>query len=142
MPFGLSNAPSTFMRLMTQVLKNFIGKYVVVYFDDILIYSKDRIQHLEHLDSVFKVLQENQLYINLKKCYFMINRVVFLGYIVSAKGIHMDDEKVKAILDWPNPKSLTNVRSFHGLASFYRCFIKDFSSIIAPMMDVLKKKEF
>lgn len=142
MPFGLSNAPSTFMRLMTQVLKNFIGKYVVVYFDDILIYSKDRIQHIEHLDSVFKVLQENQLYINLKKCYFMINRVVFLGYIVSAKGIHMDDEKVKAILDWPNPKSLTNVRSFHGLALFYRRFIKGFSSIIAPMMDVLKKKEF
>ena len=142
MPFGLSNAPNTFMRLMTQVLKNFMGKYMVVYFDDILIYRKDRIQHLEHLDSVFKVLQENQLYINLKKCYFLTNRIVFLGYVVSAEGIHMDDEKVKAILDWPNPKSLIDVRSFYGLASFYRRFIKGFSSIIAPMMDVLKKKEF
>ncbi|XP_008777802.1 uncharacterized protein LOC103697676 [Phoenix dactylifera] len=142
MPFGLSNAPGTFMRLMTQVLKNFMGKYVVVYFHDILVYSKDSIEHVNHLSNVFKMLHKNQLYMNLKKCSFTTNQVVFLGYVVSADGIKMNDEKVKAILDWPTPRSLTDVRNFHGLASFYRRFIRHFSTIAAPMMDVLKKKKF
>lgn len=128
------------MRLMTQALKPFMGKCVVVYFDDILIYSRDKIQHLEHLANVFTVLHGNQLYVNLKKCSFMANRIVFLGYVVSAESIHMDSEKVRAILDWPTPKSPTDLRSFHGLASFYRRFIKNFSNIIAPVLDVLKAR--
>ncbi|KAH9769539.1 Endonuclease [Citrus sinensis] len=99
MPFGLSNAPSTFMRLMNHVLRAFIGKFVVVYFDDILIYTKG-----EHLQSVLTVLKKEKLYANLKKCSFCTNQIVFLGYVVSAKGIEVDKEKVKAIKEWPTPK--------------------------------------
>ena len=142
MPFGLSNAPSTFMRLMNQVLKPFLGKFVVVYFDDILIYSQDEKEHLLHLRKVFQVLHENELYVNLKKCMFMTTQLVFLGFVVSSRGIQVDEEKVKAIRDWPIPKSATEVRSFHGLASFYRRFIRNFSTVVAPMTDCLKKGTF
>uniref|UniRef100_A0A2N9HYV7 Reverse transcriptase domain-containing protein n=1 Tax=Fagus sylvatica TaxID=28930 RepID=A0A2N9HYV7_FAGSY len=114
MPFGLTNAPSTFMRLMNHVLRAFIGKFVVVYFDDILVYSKDLNEHIEHLRYVFDVL-------NVKSC------------------IEVDEEKVKAIKEWPTPKSITEVRSFHGLASFYRRFVKDFSTLAAPLTEVIKK---
>lgn len=142
MPFGLSNAPSTFMRLMNQVLRPFIGSFVVVYFDDILIYSKTKDEHLEHLKQVLQVLQENQLYINLKKCTFCTNKLLFLGFIVGEDGIQVDEEKVRAIRDWPTPKSVTEVRSFHGLATFYRRFVRDFSTITAPITECLKKGKF
>jgi len=135
MPFGLSNVPSTFMRLMTQTLKPFLEKFVVVYFDDILIYSPSEEVHLLHLREVFTVLQANELYINLKKCSFMTTSLIFLGFVVSSQGIHVDDDKVKAIRDWPIPKSTTEVRSFHGLATFYRRFIRNFSSLVAPITD-------
>ncbi|KAH9744280.1 Endonuclease [Citrus sinensis] len=139
MPFGLSNAPSTFMRLMNHVLRAFIGKFVVVYFDDILIYSKGLDEHIEHLQSVLTVLRKEKLYANLKKCSFCTNQIVFLGYVVSAKGIEVDEEKVKAIKEWPTPKSVSEVRSFHGLASFYRRFVKDFSTLAAPLTEIVKK---
>ncbi|KAH9716982.1 Endonuclease [Citrus sinensis] len=139
MPFGLSNAPSTFMRLMNHVLHAFIGKFVVVYFDDILIYSKGLDEHIEHLQSVLTVLRKEKLYANLKKCSFCTNQIVFLGYVVSAKGIEVDEEKVKAIKEWPTPKSVSEVRSFHGLASFYRRFVKDFSTLAAPLTEIVKK---
>nr|GEV61298.1 transposon Ty3-I Gag-Pol polyprotein [Tanacetum cinerariifolium] len=130
MPFGLSNAPSTFMRLMTQVLRPFMGKFVVVYFDDILIYSHTKEEHLGHLRKVIKVLADNDLFVNLKKCTFLTNKLLFLGYIVSSDGIHVDETNVQAVRDWPSPKTLPKVRSFHGLATFYRRFTSDAAHIV------------
>ncbi|GJX56939.1 transposon ty3-I gag-pol polyprotein [Tanacetum coccineum] len=119
MPFGLSNAPSTFMRLMTQVLRPFMGKFVVM-----------------------KELADNDLFVNLKKCTFLTNKLLFLGYIVSSDGIHVDETNVQAVRDWPSPKTLSEVRSFHGLATFYRRFVRNFSSIVAPITNCLKKGLF
>ena len=139
MPFGLTNAPSTFMRLMNHVLRAFIGKFVVVYFDDILIYSKSFDEHLDHIRQVLAVLREEKLYGNIAKCTFCTDRVVFLGFVVSADGIQVDEEKVKAIQDWPTPVNVSQVRSFHGLASFYRRFVKNFSTLAAPLNNLTKK---
>ena len=140
--FGLSNAPSTFMRAMTQILKPFIGKFLVVYFDNILIYSKTKQEHLSHVHRIFLTLRAEKLYVNLKKCSFMQTQVVFLGFIVIMQGIAVDLEKVRAIKEWPKPKTLSEVRSFHGLVTFYRQFIKDFNIIMAPITDSIKKEKF
>jgi len=142
MPFGLSNAPSTFMRLMNQVFEPYIGKFVVVYFDDILIYSKDEQAHQSHLNKIMHVLEHEQLYGNLKKCTFFTHEVTFLGYIVSSEGNKVDEGKIEAIRTWPQPQSIHDVRSFHGLASFYRRFIRNISTIMSPMTEVLKGSLF
>ena len=140
MPFGLTNAANTFMRLMNHVLRHFIGKFVVVYFDDILIYSKTLDDHLEHLRSVLEVLRKESLYANREKYTLCTNQVVFLGFVVSSKGVQVDEEKVKAIRDWPTPKNVSEVRSFHGLASFYRRFVKDFSILASPLNEIVNKR--
>jgi hypothetical protein len=123
MPFGLMNAPSTFMRLMNEVLKDFIGKFVIVYLDDILIFGKTKEKHLKHLTAVMKRLQQEKLLINMKKSSFMRTELIYLGFVISANEMKMEPEKIEAIKDWPSPKSVFEVRSFHGLASFYRKFI-------------------
>jgi hypothetical protein len=107
MPFSLTNAPITFMRLMNHALRSFLGRFVVVYFDDILVYSKSLDEHIKHLHYVLAVLRKEKLYANLKTCYFCLDKVVFLGYLVSGKGLAVDEEKVKAIKEWPTPKSIT-----------------------------------
>ncbi|XP_019432645.1 PREDICTED: uncharacterized protein LOC109339632, partial [Lupinus angustifolius] len=139
MPFGLTNAPSTFMRLMNHVLREFLGKFVVVYFDDILIYSKTLDEHHEHLKAVLIVLRKEKLYANMEKCTFCVDHVIFLGFKINANGVHVDQEKIKAIQDWPTPKTVTEVRSFHGLASFYRRFVKDFSTLASPLNELVKE---
>jgi RNase H-like domain found in reverse transcriptase/Reverse transcriptase (RNA-dependent DNA polymerase) len=126
------------MRLMNLVFKSFIGRFLVVYFDDILVYNTGESEHLEHFRQVFEVLAEQKLYINLKKREFLTSNLVFLGYVVSAKGIHVDPSKVDAIVSSPIPANIHDVRSFHGLASFYRRFIRDFSTLVSPITECLK----
>ena len=109
---------------MNQMFRPYIGKFVVVYFDDILVYSKNEHEHQDHLTQVMLVLEREKLFGNLKKCSFFTPEVTFLGYIVSEDGIKVDEGKVEAIRSWPIPKSIHDVRAFHGLASFYRRFIR------------------
>jgi hypothetical protein len=139
MPFGLTNAPSTFMRLMNEVLRSFIGIFVVVYFDNILIYNKSLDGHSEHLCAIFGALREACLFANLEKCIFCTDRVAFLGYVVTPQGIEVDEVKIKAIKSWPIPATLTQLQSFIGLAGFYRRFMRDFSTIAAPLNNLMKK---
>ncbi|XP_066374965.1 uncharacterized protein [Miscanthus floridulus] len=139
MPFGLTNAPSTFMRLMNEVLRPFIGLFVVVYFDDILIYSKSMEEHLDHLRAVFDALRAANLFANIEKCMFCTQCVSFLGYVVTPQGIEVDSSKIDAIRAWPTPTTVTQIRSFLGLAGFYRRFVRDFSSIAAPLHELTKK---
>jgi hypothetical protein len=140
MPFGLTNAPSNFMSLMNEVLKYFIGKFVIINLDDILIFSKTEEEHIKHLTTIMRRLQQEKLLINLKKSYFMKTQLIYLGFVISSNDLKMDPEKIRAIRYWPSPKSVFEVQSFHGLASFYRKFIKNFSEICAPMMDTVKKR--
>ena len=118
MPFGLTNAPSTFMRLMIELLKRFLDKFVIVYLDDILIFSKTKEEHLDNIRQVLQRLKEEKLLINLKKCSFMQEEIVYLGFVISADGLKMDPKKVKSILEWPTPKNQSEVRSFHGWLVF------------------------
>jgi hypothetical protein len=140
MPFGLTNAPITFMRLMNEVLKEFIGKFVIVYLDDILVFSKTTGEHLKHLAIVMQKLQQEKLLINMKKSSFMKTEFIYLGFVISENELRMDLDKVEVIKNWPSPKNIFEVRSFHGLASFYRKFIPNFSGISATMMDTVKKR--
>jgi hypothetical protein len=139
MPFGLTNAPSTFMRFMNDVLRAFIGRFVVVYFDDILIYSTTLEEHLDHLRAIFNALRDARLFGNIDKCTFCTDRVSFLGYVVTPQGIEVDQAKVEAIQSWPGPTTVTEVRSFLGLAGFNRRFVKDFSTIAGPLHELTEK---
>jgi len=124
MPFGVTNAPVLFMDYMNMIFRPFLGKFVVVFIDDILIYSKTHEEHVEHLRTVLGIMREKQLYAKLSKCDFWIKEMQFLGLVISAQGIVMDPTKVEAVIKWECPKLLTEIRSFMGLAGYYRRFIE------------------
>lgn len=140
MPFGLTNAPATFQALMNRILQPFLDKFVVVYLDDILIYSKTPEEHLEHVAKVLEVLQQSQLYVGLDKCAFGLREVDFLGHIVSANGIKPDPKKIQAVLDWPVPRNVHDVRSFLGLTGYYRRFIRHYAHKALPLTELTKEQ--
>jgi hypothetical protein len=139
MPFGLCNAPATFQHLMDTVLWDILWQFVVVYIDDINVGSKTFDKHLLHLEQVFLRLEQARLKLSLKKCFFFKDKIPFLGYVVSRKGIHTDPEKLRTIKEFPVPKDLTQLQGFIALASYYRKFVKGFSSIAEPLNRLLKK---
>ena len=139
MPFGLCNAPATFQRLMDTVLRDILWQYVVVYIDDINIGSKTFEEHLFHLEQVFTRLEKAGLKLSPEKCFFFEEELPFLGHVVSREGIHTDPEKLKVINNFPIPKDLTQLRGFIALASYYRKFVKGFSSIVEPLHRLLRK---
>ncbi len=139
LPFGLTNAPATFMHLMQQIYRPYLDEFVLVFLDDILVYSKTEDEHLKHVKLVLDKLRENQLYARSSKCAFFKQRIDFLGYVVTKNGITMDASKVTAIVDWPSPlRNQRDVRSFMGLAGYYRRFVKGFSQIGSPLTELLK----
>jgi hypothetical protein len=133
MPFGLTNAPSTFQALMNEVFRAFLRKYVLVFFDDILIYSITWAQHCKHVKIVLDILDTQQLYIKQSKCEFGQQKVQYLGHIISAEGVGVDPEKVEAMKQWPKPKTLKAMRGFLGLTGYYRRFIQDYGKIAVPL---------
>ncbi|GJY98782.1 putative reverse transcriptase domain-containing protein, partial [Tanacetum coccineum] len=140
MPFGLTNAPAIFMDLMNRVCKPYLDKFVIVFIDDILIYSKNKQEHEEHLKQILELLKKEELYAKFSKCEFWISKVLFLGHMIDSKGIHVDPAKIEAIKDWTSPKSPTEIRQFLGLAGYYRRFIEGFSKIAKPMTKLTQKK--
>jgi len=128
------------MHSMNEMLKEFIGKFVIMYLDDILIFSKTREEHFRHVRYVLEKLQQNKLLINIKKCTFFEKELVYLGFMIEENVLKMDLEKATTILSSPSPKCLFEVQCFHWLASFYRKFIRDFSGRCAPMLDKMKKE--
>ena len=139
LPFGLTNAPAHFMQLMQEVFHELLDICVVVYLDDVLIYSRNEKEHDEHLTRVLQLLRQNKLYAKLSKCELYMKQISFLGHTLSKDGVHMETSKVEAINQWPEPKSVPDLRAFLGLAGYYRRFIAFFSAIALPLTAMLKK---
>ena len=133
MPFGLTNAPATFMDLMHRIFQPYLDQFVVVFVDDILIYSQLEWEHEYHLRIILQLLRDHQLYAKFTKCEFLLTMVRFLGHVVSASRLSVDLEKVEQVMSWERPKSVFEICSFLGMAGYYRRFIEDFSRIAAPM---------
>ena len=139
MPFGLTNALAAFMDLMNRVFRDYLDSFVIVFIDDILIYSKSPEEHEYHLRLVLQRLKEHRLYAKFSKCKFWLEEVAFLGHIVNREGISIDLEKIKAKTEWQRPTNVTEIRSFLGLAGYYRRFIEGFSRLAAPLTRLTQK---
>jgi hypothetical protein len=142
MPFGLTNAPSTFQELNNSIFKPALWKFVLVFFVDIIIYSKSWEDHVWHVDKVLQLLKEQQLYAKPSKCFFGVKEVDYLGHIVSHEGVKVDPNNIKAMMDWPIPKTLKNRRGFLGLIGYYRKFVRNYGRIETPLTALTKKDAF
>ncbi|GKC17468.1 putative reverse transcriptase domain-containing protein [Tanacetum coccineum] len=141
MPFGLTNAPAVFMDLMNRVCKPYLDKFVIVFIDDILIYSHNKEEHADHLRIILELLRKEKLYAKFSKCDFWISIVQFLGHVIDSQGIHVDPAKIKAVKNWASPTTPTEIRQFLGLAGYYRRFIKDFSKIAKSLTELTQKNK-
>src|ERR1043165_9770056 len=141
MSFGLTNAPDAFMELMNRVCRTMLDRFVIVFIDDILIYSRSDTEHAYHLREVLETLRKERLYAKFSKCAFWLREVQFLGHVVNKSGILVDPSKAKAVVEWVSPKNPSEIRSFLGLAGYYRRFIQDFSKIALPLTKLTKKHE-
>ena len=130
MPFGLTNAPATFQCTMNDILQAYLRRFVLVFFDDILVYSKTWEEHLDHLKQVLETLQHHQFYANHKKCDFGQREIQYLGHVISGQGVQMDPQKISAILHWPIPTSLKALRGFLGLTGYYRRFVYNYGKMV------------
>ncbi|GKB40736.1 reverse transcriptase domain-containing protein [Tanacetum coccineum] len=139
MPFGLTNAPAVFMDLMNRVCKPYLDKFMIVFIDDILIYSKSEEEHAEHLKLILELHKKDEFYAKFSKCDFWLSKVQFLGHVIDSEGIHVDPAKIESIKDWASPKTPTEIRQFLGLAGYYRRFIEGFSKIAKPMTKLTQK---
>ncbi|GJX75262.1 putative reverse transcriptase domain-containing protein [Tanacetum coccineum] len=139
MPFGLTNAPTVFMDLMYRVYKPYLDKFVIVFIDDILIYSKNKKEHEKHLKLISRLLKKEELYTKFSKCEFWLSKVQFLGHVIDSEGIHMDPTKIESIKVWASPKTPTEIRQFLGLAGYYRRFIEGFSKIAKSLTKLTQK---
>ena len=139
-PFGLTNALTTFMCIMNSVFSKYLDKFVLVFLDGILMYSKNQEGNEEHLRLTLKLLREHKMYAKLRKCDFYKYKIHYFGHIISKEGISVDPEKVEAVMNWPTPRNLADVRSFMGLAGYYMRFIEGFSTV-AHSITSLQKKE-
>jgi hypothetical protein len=142
MSFGLTNAPTTFQATMNQLFRPYLRKFVLVFFDDILIYSKTWKEHMKHLEQVLSLLEKNQFYAKLSKCSFGKEEVEYLGHVISREGVKVDPDKIKAITEWPKPKNISKLRGFLGLTGYYRRFIKNYAHLTTPLSNLLKKNSF
>ena len=139
MSFRLTNAPTVFMDTMNKVFHDYLDQFIVVFIDNILIYSKTSEKHKEHLGKALERLRREKLYAKLEKCEFWLDSVSFLGHMISCEGVVVDQEKVKAVVEWTRPTSMFKIQSFLGLASYYRCFIKGFSKLSGPLTALTRK---
>ncbi|XP_074265735.1 putative mitochondrial protein AtMg00860 [Silene latifolia] len=140
MPFGLTNAPAAFMDLMNMVFSPYLDKFMVVFIDDILVYYNTKEEHKEHLRIVLQTLREHQLYEKLSKFEFWLEKVAFLGHVISREGVVVDPTKIEAVSKWVAPKNVAEIRSFLGLTGYYRRFVKDFSKIAGPLTSLIRTK--
>ena len=141
MPFGLTNVPIAFMDLMNRVFNPYLDKFVIVFIDDILVYSGSPEEHAEHLRIVLQILRECQLYAKFSKCQFWLDKVAFLGHVISEEGISVDPQKIEAIVNWKPPTNVSEVRNFLELVGYYRKIVERFSKIATLLTNILKKAQ-
>ncbi|XP_072087072.1 uncharacterized protein [Arachis hypogaea] len=142
MSFGLTNAPATFQHLMNDIFQPFLRKFVLVFFDDILIYSPSTSHYLAHLEIVLQTLQKESFFAKMSKCVFSVSKIDYLGHTITEKGVHMEKDKIQVVIAWPTPENLKQRRGFLGLTGYYRRFIKGYASLASPLTDLLKQDAF